>query len=230
MEWNWDYIFPRKKKIIIWGAGENGKMWLAFLRHIKRNVICFFDVEKKGNIDQVPIYSPRSNATNDSILLISPMDAIDEIFEDAQSLGFHDIKIGELLKMGAGTKKYVNSIRCLDRWMRNRERGRFIADYLKQRKYATVAIYGKSMMGSHLAQELNEGHIHFSWITEQDVRDAGSATNMSQNESNPNLQAVDLIIITEMSCMEEIEFRLLQYTNTEIVSIEEIIDLMYMRE
>lgn len=63
----WNYIFPRDDSVIIWGAGKKGREWLEFLQRINRKVECFFDLKVKGNINDIPIYTPIKNTFPNSV-------------------------------------------------------------------------------------------------------------------------------------------------------------------
>lgn len=153
----WNYIFPKDSNIIIWGAGKKGREWLNFLKEINRNVKCFFDIKVQGYLEDIPIYQPQKNSDSNCVLLISPLNGIDLIFEQARNLGFHNIQIGAVLEGFSNNNQEKNTELSLkDLFLINFQdedtrRYDIVVRYLAIENY-----YGKNDYGFQLYKKMQE--------------------------------------------------------------------------
>ena len=105
----WNYIFPKDEEIIIWGAGKKGREWLQFLQNMDRSVKCIFDIKAQGNLSGVPICKPQTNTNANCVMLISPANGIDILFEQARRLGYQQIHVGKVLEYLSQPGQEINT-------------------------------------------------------------------------------------------------------------------------
>lgn len=109
----------------------------------------------------------------------------------------------------------------LNIWMDLKERNISVAQYLLEKEYTTIAIYGLGIMGLHLIEELRDTKIEISYIIDK------AANGMNSRYPLYNLQTglpnVDLIIVTPTCQYEEIKTEIKRFTDYPTVSLEELI-------
>lgn len=107
------------------------------------------------------------------------------------------------------------------RWMRNKNQGKYVASTLSNMGYKTVAIYGVSYIGELLVEELNQSDIEVMFCIDRKVK--GMIQNKKIYNLDTKIPKVDAIIVTPITMIDEIEMTLKEYTDSEILSIEEIL-------
>lgn len=126
-------------------------------------------------------------------------------------------------------EKLDKMVKCLDKWMGLREEGISLASYCTDRDVRVIGIYGYGRLGRHLVWELERGGLSVSWIMDQRY-DVLGKKNKCYRFLSPNegcrLENVDMIIVTAVEDYYQIEAELCKYMDVEIVSVEEIVDVM----
>lgn len=107
------------------------------------------------------------------------------------------------------------------RWMRNKNQGKYVASTLSNMGYKTVAIYGVSYIGELLVEELNQSDIEVMFCIDRKVK--GMIQNKKIYNLDTKIPKVDAIIVTPITMIDEIEMTLKEFTDSEILSIEEIL-------
>lgn len=126
--------------------------------------------------------------------------------------------------------KFEKIAKCMDIWMQNRENNKSIGHYLRNKGVEKIGVYGYGILGRHLIFELKQAGLENVWIT--DRRD-----NINQNfYSFVNLLEGDfipeteLVIVTAVGNVEEIENILRNKVDCPIVSLEEIVgEMQYLK-
>ncbi len=121
-------------------------------------------------------------------------------------------------------EKYRRSMLCFDKWMNNIENGRLISDYLAERSYNNVGVYGYAMFGKHLIRELISNGHKVSWVMDQVAFGDEAWQDIMRPNMVEKVPEVDLIVIASVAFVEEIEALLTNSISAEIISIEEIVD------
>lgn len=106
-------------------------------------------------------------------------------------------------------------------WIDAKRRGKSVAEYLKGENIKTVAIYGMGDIGTKLCKELQGTDITIKYVMDQGISiDTSYAPIKKLNE---NLPIVDAIVITPVNAYSQIRDSLSDKTNSNIISIEDII-------
>lgn len=124
--------------------------------------------------------------------------------------------------------KYRKNMRCLDKWLSNREKGKKIADFLNTYQVYRVGIYGYGILGKHLVRELQGQGFPISWVIDRSFSGDDVCCNLVRPDDSDKLEDVDLAIITSLTDVEEMENILLKFVTGRIISIEELIDSIYV--
>lgn len=122
----------------------------------------------------------------------------------------------------AKLRKIMN---CLDKWMSNREQNKWIAEYLRSVSVQKVSIYGLGILGKHLLYELEKNEFPVSWVMDKSAPKKEYA-KIIRPEEVENQEDVDMVIITAVADVEEIEAFLLPKITGKMISIEELIQLV----
>lgn len=125
-------------------------------------------------------------------------------------------------------EKYRKNMRCLDKWLSNHEKQKRIADYLGTHKIHQVGIYGYGILGKHLVRELQGQNFPISWVMDRSSSGDDVCCNLVRPDDSDKLEDVDLAIITSLTDVEEMENILLKFVTGRIISIEELIDSIYV--
>jgi hypothetical protein len=127
----------------------------------------------------------------------------------------------EYKKLEAQWYQASKNARCLDCWMRLKEKGKSVEDYLYKLSVKTVAVYGMGMLGKHLLEELKDSNILIKYIIDQKAE----TNHLRYKIISPNdeFEEVDAIIITPVWDLDVIYEKVKGKTNARIFSIEEIL-------
>lgn len=79
-----------KTPIMIYGAGHYGRQWCEFLNEKSANIIGFYDrnYENISCIMNFPVFQPPQQPDNTHVILITPVNFIDEIYNSLLQKGF----------------------------------------------------------------------------------------------------------------------------------------------
>lgn len=127
----------------------------------------------------------------------------------------------ELDKMSVMARKNYVIIRLFDQWMKVKQSGESIADYLKENGYHTVAVYGMSFAGERLYDDLKDSEITVKYGIDQNADKIYAEVDvLSPDEELPE---VDAVIVTAVYYFEEIEEKLSDRMDCPILSLEDIL-------
>jgi len=115
---------------------------------------------------------------------------------------------------------------CMDKWMSNLEEGKKITDYLSTFQIHKVGIYGYGVLGKHLVREMQG--LSIVWVMDRSASGDDICDNVARPDVLNEQEDVDMAIIATVSDVEEIETLLLRFVTGKIISVEELIDSIYM--
>lgn len=119
--------------------------------------------------------------------------------------------------------KYSAYTWILDAWMICREKGYSISNWIKDREFTHIVIYGYGILGKHLFWELHQSPELTLYVMDQNnqLDIEGSVVKIGEN-----IPLLDLLIITPTYQYKNIRMNLQQYYDCEIVSMETIISTL----
>lgn len=106
-------------------------------------------------------------------------------------------------------------------WMKLRQSGKSICDYLSEKGYKTVAIYGMGYNGERVLQELKDSEIEVLYGIDKKADSIISEINVLAPDVN--LPETDAVVVSEPYYIEEITELLRTKVTCPIVSLEEAI-------
>lgn len=119
------------------------------------------------------------------------------------------------------SEKHFNLFIMMSEWVRIKQEGKSIADYLKQNEYKTIAIYGMSYAGERLLEELQNSGVLVKYAIDKKADEKYSEVDICLPEEK--LEAVDAIIVTAITFVDEIEKMLSKKVSCPIISLEDIL-------
>ena len=117
--------------------------------------------------------------------------------------------------------------RLLLKWLEIEQRGYSLRTYFVENEYKTVAIYGMKELGERLYGELKDSAIEVKYIIDKNADALSLDVDVDIITPEESLEAVDVIVVTAVHYMDEIEEMLKQKVDYDILSLKEIINEMY---
>lgn len=147
----------------------------------------------------------------------------DAMAEDLEQIPF-DYESGyakQMISAENRSRKFQKFYKCLNKWMDNLEEGKYLCDYLSEKKIETVAIYGCGALGKHVLKELSGSNITVKYMIDQHYNIGRSSLKVVNPEEH--LEEVDAVIVTPIMEYENIENKLKGKIKADILSLEMIV-------
>lgn len=119
------------------------------------------------------------------------------------------------------TEKNREQYLLLNQWLKLRQSGKSICNYLSEKGYKTVAIYGMGINGKRVIQELKDSEIEVLYGIDKKADSIVSEINVLAADAD--LPETDAIVVSEPIYIEEITKLLKTKVHCPIVSLEEAI-------
>ncbi|MDD7025940.1 MAG: hypothetical protein PUI46_02400 [Lachnospiraceae bacterium] len=119
------------------------------------------------------------------------------------------------------TEKLVEFYKILIQWLSLKQEKKSLVEYFKKNNYKVIAIYGMKELGERLLEELKGTEIAVKYAIDKQAEYLLS--NIDIVVPNPNLEEVDVIIVTAIHYYDEIEREMSEYVDCPIVSLEDVI-------
>lgn len=119
------------------------------------------------------------------------------------------------------TFQYEKYWKVFEVWMKVREQGKKIEDYLILKNIKIIGIYGVGMMGNHLIAELWEGKVEIAYAIDQ--RTEFIDVPIKVYRPDEMIPTVDAIVITVLFDTEEIKEKIEKKLNCKFILLEQII-------
>ncbi|MCL2050585.1 MAG: glycosyltransferase [Lachnospiraceae bacterium] len=108
----------------------------------------------------------------------------------------------------------------LSRWLILKNSNRKLSDFFIQNNYLNIAIYGMGEIGERLSEELKDSKVNICYAIDSNIKSHPWLRVISLNDPFPK---VDLIVVTPFYEFELIKEKLLEKSEMEIISINDII-------
>ncbi len=109
----------------------------------------------------------------------------------------------------------------MNKWIKTKQEGKDIEEYLKKNGYKSVAIYGLSHVGKCLLEELKDCDVEIKYAVDRNATTIYSNIEVYSPESD--LPKVDVMIVTAVYFFGEIYNNLKDKVEYPIVSLENIL-------
>lgn len=127
----------------------------------------------------------------------------------------------EVKKKNFKADKFKTYYNMLNQWLALKQENKNLAQYFKDNKYNSIAIYGMGEMGTRLLEELKSSDIEVTCAIDQNASNTFSEIKVLN--SDDEIPEVDAIIVTAVFAFEEIEKELSKQTDCPIISLEDVV-------
>ena len=117
--------------------------------------------------------------------------------------------------------KHLDLFLLMNQWVKIKQEGKSISEYLQQSGYKKVAIYGLSYVGETLLDELKDSNIMLAYGIDKNADNIYADIDVVS--LNDKLDEVDVIIVTAITFFDQIVEELSNKVKCPIVSIEDIL-------
>lgn len=117
--------------------------------------------------------------------------------------------------------KYRSLFLMMNQWVKVKQEGKDLTLYFEQNGYREIAIYGMGQVGTTLANELVNSTIKIKYGIDQNTSIASEGFDIISPEEV--LEPVDVIVVTPITFLAQIEELLSKKINCPIISLEDIL-------
>lgn len=119
------------------------------------------------------------------------------------------------------SSKHFELFMLMNQWVKVKQKGENIGDYLERRGYNRIAIYGMSYVGDSLVRELKKSNVQVLYGIDQKADTQGIDIDVVTIEDT--LKMVDAIVVTAVTYYDEIKKALGKKVDFPIISLRDIL-------
>lgn len=127
-------------------------------------------------------------------------------------------------KVRLTSDKHLALFMLMVQWFKVKQKGKNVADFLKEEGYRNIAIYGMSCTGKLLIEELENTCINVLYGIDRNANSIVSTIDVVSIDDN--LKIVDAIIVTAITFYDEIYKELSKKVKCPIISLEDILCIL----
>ncbi len=117
--------------------------------------------------------------------------------------------------------KHLKLFLMMNQWVKIKQQGNNISDYLESKGYKKIAVYGMSYAGETLIRELKESNVEIKYGIDKNISNFYTEI---ETVNDPCLMGdVDAIIVTAITFYNEINEALSHRVSCPIISLEDIL-------
>lgn len=124
-------------------------------------------------------------------------------------------------RLKALSDKHLAMFLLMNEWMKTKQAGKHICDYLAKNGYKSVAVYGLSYVGERLLEELKECDVRIAYAVDRHI--TSSCWNIEIISPESALPKADVLIVTPVYFFDEIYNSLVDKVTYPIVSLEDVL-------
>lgn len=117
--------------------------------------------------------------------------------------------------------KHLALFLLMNQWVKVKQEGKNLADYLEREGCKTIAIYGMSYAGETLVEELQGSNIVIKYGIDKKANSIYADFDVVSPDDD--LEDVDAIIVTSVTFFGEIEEQMSKKISCPIISLEDIL-------
>lgn len=133
----------------------------------------------------------------------------------------YKVENDKIKKINEVNHKDNEILKLFTKWMKMRQEGKSIADYLIGHGYKTVAIYGMHYLGECLLKELKDSDIDVKYAIDRNAKKLFADVDIITLDDN--LGQVDAIIVTAFHFFDDIEKEISDIVDYPVLSLEDIV-------
>ena len=134
--------------------------------------------------------------------------------------------------MGKASKDRLNIVRSyrdkhlalflmMNEWVKVKQQGKNLADFFVKNGYKKIAIYGMSYAGETLVDELKGSEVTVAYGIDKNADSLYADVEIVSMEDD--LEEVDAIVVPASTFFDEIEEKLAEKVDCEIISLEDVL-------
>lgn len=137
-------------------------------------------------------------------------------------LFFIEITSRKIKQLEKSEQKFFNMYKTVYQWINVKQDEESFENFFKEHGYYKVAIYGMSDLGNLLLREFQKAEgVKIIYGIDKNAEAIISEIPVIKPENVGN--EPDVIVVTVLQAFESIKRELTKYTNTKIISIEEVV-------
>lgn len=109
----------------------------------------------------------------------------------------------------------------MNQWIKVKQDGKSLAEYLEKKGYKNIAVYGMSYAGKTLVNELKNSKIQVIYGIDKNKDFGYSETDVVSLDDE--LKEADAVIVTAITFFDEIEEKLSKRMDCPVISLEDIL-------
>lgn len=117
--------------------------------------------------------------------------------------------------------KHYELFRMMNQWVRVKQTGKNLSEYLLERGYQQIAIYGLSYVGETLIEELKDTQVCIRYAVDRSTGKTYGDIKVVAIEDT--LESVDVVIVTAITYIDEITEAIKDKFSCPIISLEDIV-------
>jgi len=119
------------------------------------------------------------------------------------------------------SEKHLSLFLMMNQWVKEKQEGKNLGDYFERHGIHRIAVYGMSYAGKTLLRELKGTNVEAAYGI--DERAGALYADVKIVSADDNLDKVDAIVVTAITCFEEIEEKLCKKVTCPVISLEKIL-------
>ena len=127
-------------------------------------------------------------------------------------------KVNDWRKM---SDKHLSLFLIMNQWVKVKQEGKNLAEYLEREGYKAIAIYGMSYAGETLVEELRGTNIEVKYGIDKNADSIYADFDIVSVDDE--LEDVDAVVVTAVTFFDEIAEVLEQKVSCPIISLEDIL-------
>lgn len=184
---------------------ENGAddylLWMLMLREEKKFVL---------NGDKIYTHVDHgSNASNDMLSMVNSIDAVKELLVKHNLLNHSEKEMIEKREATyASSIRRINIITTYDYWLYLESRNYKISDFLRERRYFKIGIYGIGSIGRRIYDVLADSDVEIMFVLDQKAKKYACNVPvlcLEDAQTENYIKQVNAIIVTAQSDFESIK-------------------------
>lgn len=125
------------------------------------------------------------------------------------------------VKQNENSDKHLALYLMMNQWVKVKQAGKSIPDFLIEKGYNKIAIYGMNYVGETLYDELRDSGVEVAYAIDKNAGEIFAEIDVVSPEVE--LDQVDAVIVTPIFFFDEIEEMLSSKTDADIICMEDIL-------
>lgn len=131
------------------------------------------------------------------------------------------VAMKKTIEQKENSDKHLALYLMMNQWVKVKQAGKSIPNFLLEKGYSKIAIYGMNYVGETLYDELRDSGLEIAYAIDKNADEIYAEIDVIS--PNTELDQVDAIIVTPIFFFDEIEEMLSGKTDADIICMEDIL-------